>query len=258
MRVKDCFLAEQLVQQHVTWGKNKQKYIYLTLGSQLFWIVIVPWRFAVVLFPVSALSVSLSVVPKRHRVYTGFQVDILGHDVQGIPSGLLSNTTSVKTVLLTVLSMIYAWIISAIDTIFGKKLTTFLRLCSKWQTEKNRTPEKNRTMQYAMVLTWTLWALLTCMLLYDGKVWFFQPWKSNSPISQSSPWLLFFHCSQWGFGGFQELLCPPSIFVKNSTISSFISSSSFRVLLLLFCMDSSLFPCLSLAELRLVVPEGLL
>lgn len=61
MRVskKDCFLAEQLVQQHVAWGKSKQKYIYLTLGSQLFWIVVVPWHLTVVLFPVSALSLCL-------------------------------------------------------------------------------------------------------------------------------------------------------------------------------------------------------
>lgn len=49
---------------------------------------------------------------------------------------------------------------------------------------------------------------------------------------------------------------PPSlIFFKNSTISSLRSSSSSKVLLLLFCTDSSLFPFLSSAELRLAAPE---
>lgn len=109
MRVskKDCFLAEQLVQQHVAWGKCKQKYIYLTLGSQLFWIVVVPWHLTVVLFPVSALSLSVSKIPKRHRVYTCFQVHVLGHNVQDILSGLSSNKISVKITLHIVLSMIF-------------------------------------------------------------------------------------------------------------------------------------------------------
>jgi len=92
----------------------------------------------------------------------------------------------------------------------------FLWLCSKWQTERNRNPEKTRAMQHSMVLTWTLPTMTCyCILLYNRKIWFFQHWRSNSPTSQSSPKLMSFHCSQQGFGWtLQDLLCPSNFLLK--------------------------------------------
>lgn len=80
----------------------------LNLGFTTLWIVAVPWLFAVVLFPVSALPVCILKAPKSHAVCTFFQADNLGHDVQGILSGFLYNMTSVKAVLHPVSPMITA------------------------------------------------------------------------------------------------------------------------------------------------------
>lgn len=100
--IKDCFLSEQLVQKDLAMGKGKQKYICLTFSSKLFWITVVPWHFTVVLFPVSAFSVSISEVRKTYGVGPAFRS--MSQDI--VVQDLFSNKTPVKMTLPVVLSLI--------------------------------------------------------------------------------------------------------------------------------------------------------
>lgn len=145
----------------------------------------------------------------------------------------------------------------------AKKFTIFWKLFSKWWTEKNRTPEKNRAMQHAMVLRWTLWTL-TCMLAYDGKNMILSALKvqfcCRSKLSQIK--VLSLLTARIWLGLFESFHVPHLILLKiQPFFESFQKELSKALLPLAFYSAFSVWTLLlffSSAELRLLVPQGLL